>query len=112
QGDTLAAILKRLEVDEPDLQHFLTYDEAARAIYKLYPGRTIQVSLDENNKLQWLRYNHTPADKDDNTVVSRWLEVTPDEADGFVAKEHTLAAETEVKMAEGDRKSTRRNSSH
>ncbi|HLR81568.1 MAG TPA: M23 family metallopeptidase [Paenalcaligenes sp.] len=101
QGDTLAAILKRLEVDEPDLQHFLTYDEAARAIYKLYPGRTIQVSLDENNKLQWLRYNHTPADKDDNTVVSRWLEVTPDEADGFVAKEHTLAAETEVKMAEG-----------
>jgi len=101
QGDTLAAILKRLEVDEPGLQHFLTYEEAARSIYKLYPGRTIQVSLDADNKLNWLRYNHTPADKEDGIVVTRWLEVTPDEGDGFVAQEHTLAADTEIQMAEG-----------
>lgn len=101
QGDTLAAILKRLEVDEPKLQHFLTYDEAARSIYKLYPGRTIQVSLDANNKLKWLRYNHTPADREDGIVVTRWLEVTPEGAEGFTAKEHTLAADTEVQMAEG-----------
>lgn len=101
QGDTLAAILKRLEVNEPDLQHFLTYDEAARSIYKLYPGRTIQVSLDENNKLEWLRYNHTPADKEGDTIVSRWLEITPNENGGFIAKEHTIAADTEIKMAEG-----------
>lgn len=100
QGDTLAAILKRLEVNEPGLQHFLTYEEAARSIYKLYPGRTIQVSLDADNKLQWLRYNHTPADKEDGVVVTRWLEVTPDDEDGFIAKEHTLAADTEVQMAE------------
>jgi len=103
QGDTLAAILKRLEVNEPKLLHFLTYDENARSIYKLYPGRTIQVSLNEDNRLQWLRYNHTPADKEDGVVVSRWLEVTPnpDDADDFSAQEHTLAADTEVKMAEG-----------
>lgn len=101
QGDTLAAILKRLEINEPDLQHFLTYDEAARSIYKLYPGRTIQVALDAHNQLVWLRYNHTPADKENNTVVSRWLEVTPDGQGSFIAQEHTVAASTEIKMAEG-----------
>src|SRR5690625_3502848 len=101
QGDTLAAILKRLSVNEPKLQHFLTYNEAARSIYKLYPGRTIQVSLTKDNKLRWLRYNHTPADKEKGAVVSRWLEVTPDTDGGFQAKEQTLAAKTEIKMAEG-----------
>lgn len=100
QGDTLAAILKRLSINEPELQHFLTYDENARSIYKLYPGRTIQAALGPDNKLLWLRYNHTPSDREDGTVVSRWLEVTPAD-EGFEAQEHTIAAQAEVKMAEG-----------
>src|SRR5690554_6706950 len=39
RGDTLAALLQRLHVQEPGLQAFLVQDPSARSIYKLYPGR-------------------------------------------------------------------------
>ncbi|MCQ9615412.1 hypothetical protein L1889_00655 [Paenalcaligenes niemegkensis] len=60
RGDTLAALLQRLNIDEAGLQQFLTHHKDARSIYKLYPGRAIQAALDNNNQLQWLRYHHTP----------------------------------------------------
>ena len=46
-GDTLAAVLQRLELDAPELQTFLTHDASARSIYKLYPGRSVQAATDE-----------------------------------------------------------------
>ncbi|HEX2518260.1 MAG TPA: M23 family peptidase, partial [Castellaniella sp.] len=60
RGDTVADLLDRLGVDEDGLLAFLTHDASARSIYKLYPGRTIEVALDDHNDLVWLRYVHTP----------------------------------------------------
>lgn len=101
RGDTLAALLARLHVDDPGLRHFLVQDKSARSIYKLYPGRSIQAALDKDGKLVWLRYNHTPGINEKNNYVSKWLEVTPDQNGGFTASERSQAAETHVRMAEG-----------
>jgi murein DD-endopeptidase MepM/ murein hydrolase activator NlpD len=100
-GDTLAALLQRLNVQEPGLQQFLVQNEDARSIYKLYPGRTVQAALNDDGRLVWLRYNHTPGTTDNNHYVSRWLEVTPDGKDGFIAKEQSQQAEAQTRIAEG-----------
>lgn len=99
-GDTLAAILQRLNVDEQGLLSFLTHTPEARAIYKLYPGRSVQVAHDDQGKLAWLRYHHTPADRKDGQVLSRWLTITPAE-NGFKASEDSQAVATHTRLAEG-----------
>ena len=101
RGDTLAALLQRLHVQEPGLQQFLVQNEDARSIYKLYPGRNIQAALNDQGRLVWLRYNHTPGTSEDSNYVSRWLEITPDGADGFVAQELSQPAMAHTRIAEG-----------
>jgi len=99
-GDTLAAILARLEVDAPGLQAFLTRDPSARSIYKLYPGRSVQAASDADGKLVWLRYVHTPGNDSDGEVVTRLLQVEP-QGEGYVARELTQATESQVRVAVG-----------
>lgn len=101
RGDTLAALLQRLQVHENGLQPFLVHNEAARSVYKLYPGRTFRAALDAEGRLVWLRYHHTPASKDDGVSVAKWLEITPDSDTGFIATEHTQAADVQIRVAEG-----------
>src|SRR5690606_7789091 len=67
-GDTLAAVLQRLDIDAPGLQRFLTQAPSARSIYKLYPGRSVQAATDADGKLVWLRYVHTPGDESNGQV--------------------------------------------
>lgn len=105
-GDTVSALLQRLDVDEAGLLAFLTHEESARSIYKLYPGRTVQAALDEEGGLVWLRYYHTPASSQDGVSVSRWLEVRPDDQGGFTASEQTEQAQTHVRVAEGEIRSS------
>lgn len=100
RGDTLAALLQRLNIRAEGLQQFLTHHEDARSIYKLYPGRAIQAALDDNNQLQWLRYHHTPSATEDGRPVSRWLEVRPDGQGSYTASEEFIAAAPHVQMAE------------
>src|SRR3546814_6785435 len=107
RGDTLAALLQRLRIQERGLQPFLVQNKDARSIYKLYPGRSVQAALDNDGKLIWLRYNHTPGDEEQGKYVSRWLEVKPDGQGGFTAAEHSQAATRQI-----DRKRKRLNSSH
>ncbi len=99
-GDTLAAILQRLGIEEQGLLGFLTRDPSARAIYKLYPGRSVQAAHDGDGRLAWLRYHHTPADRQDGQMVSRWLDVSTTE-DGFKATEESQAVGTHTQLAEG-----------
>lgn len=106
RGDTLAALLQRLRVQQPGLQQFLVQNKDARSIYKLYPGRSIQAALDNDGQLQWLRYNHTPGARDNGKFVSRWLEVKPDGQGGFTAQEESQAADVHVRIAEGEIKSS------
>ena len=101
RGDTLAVLLQRLQVHEKGLQQFLVHDEAARSVYKLYPGRTMQAALDAEGKLVWLRYNHTPVSKDDGKSFAKWLEITPDTDGGFIAQERSKAADVQIRIAEG-----------
>jgi len=100
-GDTLAALLQRLRVDEPGLQQFLVHEKHARSIYKLYPGRIVQAALNDDGSLVWLRYNHTPGTSEKDQYVSRWLEVRPDGKGGFAAQEHSKVAATATRVAEG-----------
>lgn len=106
RGDTLAALLQRLRVQEAGLQAFLVQDKDARSIYKLYPGRSVQAALDQDGNLVWLRYNHTPRATEDGEPVSRWLEVTPDGEGGFTATEQSQIASAQIRIAEGSIKSS------
>src|SRR5690606_32986787 len=78
RGDTLAALLQRLNIQEPGLQAFLMQNKDARSVYKLYPGRSVRAALDKDGNLVWLRYHHTPGAQEKGKYVSRWLEITPD----------------------------------
>lgn len=102
RGDTLADLLQRLQVQEAGLQAFLVKEPAARSIYKLYPGRVIRAALDHEGRLVSLRYDHTPGTRDKGQYLSRWLEVTPDGEGGFVANEKEQAADTQIRLAEGE----------
>ena len=99
-GDTLASVLARLNVDESGLQRFLTHDESARSIYKLYPGRSVQAATDAEGNLQWLRYIHTPGNESNGEVVTRMLQVEPTE-NGYKASEITQQTERQVRVAVG-----------
>lgn len=101
-GDTLAAILQRLNVDDKKLLPFLIQDKSARSIYKLYPGRSVQAALDANGDLVWLRYFHTPGTSDKNSFVSKWLEIKPTGDGGYSATEQSQATDTQILMAEGE----------
>ena len=102
RGDTLAALLQRLHINERGLQAFLVQEPSARSIYKLYPGRVIRAALDHEGKLVSLRYDHTPGTRDEGRYLSRWLEVTPDGKGGFVAAEKEQVADTQIRVAEGE----------
>src|SRR5690606_25921584 len=75
---------------------------AARSIYKLYPGRVIRAALDHEGRLVSLRYDHTPGVRDQGQYFSRWLEVRPDGKGGFIASEEQQAADTQIRIAEGE----------
>ncbi|CAB3671842.1 MAG: peptidoglycan DD-metalloendopeptidase family protein [Achromobacter pulmonis] len=99
-GDTLAAVLQRLELDSPGLQAFLTHDASARSIYKLYPGRSVQAATDAEGKLIWLRYIHTPGNEAEGQVVTRMLHVARTD-DGYKAEEVTENTERQTRVAVG-----------
>lgn len=99
-GDTLAAVLQRLELDAPELQTFLTHDASARSIYKLYPGRSVQAATDEDGNLIWLRYIHTPGNETDGQVVTRMLHVAP-AGNSYKAEEITESTDRQTRVAVG-----------
>jgi murein DD-endopeptidase MepM/ murein hydrolase activator NlpD len=99
-GDTLSAVLQRLELDAPNLQTFLTHDASARSIYELYPGRSVQAATDEEGKLIWLRYIHTPGNETDGQVVTRMLHVAPS-GDSYKAEEVAENTERQTRVAVG-----------
>ncbi|GAB1577535.1 peptidoglycan DD-metalloendopeptidase family protein [Bordetella petrii] len=100
RGDTLAAVLQRLDIDAPGLQRFLTQAPSARSIYKLYPGRSVQAATDAEGKLVWLRYIHTPGDEENGQITTKMLLVTPSE-DSYVAREITDNTDRQTRVAVG-----------
>lgn len=56
RGDTIASVLARLEVDDPDAVQRLRGTREARALYQLMPGKTIRARITAEGKLLALRY--------------------------------------------------------
>ncbi|MFD2367528.1 peptidoglycan DD-metalloendopeptidase family protein [Pseudoduganella sp. GCM10020061] len=54
-GDTLASLLNRLGVDDPDALAFIKSDSIARAVMQLKTGKRVQAQTNEAGQLQWLR---------------------------------------------------------
>jgi murein DD-endopeptidase MepM/ murein hydrolase activator NlpD len=84
KGDSVAAILQRLNVDDPQAFQFLRTAKEAKTIFQLRPGRTVQAVTNGRGELQSLVYLHS-ADK--------LLAVTR-KADGFAAADQLIAPTT------------------
>ena len=81
RGDTVAALLKRLNVNDRAAFNFLRTEKSARSIFQLRPGRTVQAVTDADGALQSLSYLHS---------ADQMLKVTRQNA-RFMAEELKLA---------------------
>ena len=77
RGDTVAALLQKLNVSDQAAFNFLRTDKSARSIFQLRPGRIVQATTDADGALQSFTYLHSP---------DQYLQVTRNEA-GFAAQE-------------------------
>lgn len=100
-GDTLAAVLARLGVDDDKAAAFIKSDPVARSILKLKPGKRIQAKTDSDGDLQWL-----------SSLVSDSRDANPlhltiaREGDGFKAVEAPARLERRIEMHSGQIRSS------
>lgn len=79
-GDTVAALMQRLNVDDDEADKFIRTTPAAKTIFQLRPGRFVRAHVDRDGELKKLSYLHS-ADK--------MLNITRG-PNGFVAEEKAL----------------------
>ncbi|MES2130681.1 MAG: M23 family metallopeptidase [Pseudomonadota bacterium] len=65
-GDTLAALLTRLGIDDTAAANFIKSDKQAKAIMQLKTGKKVTAQTSEDGELQWLRA--TVVDGKDNPL--------------------------------------------
>jgi len=99
-GDTLATVLKRLDVSDASLLNFLTREPKARSVYKLIVGRSVQAATNDDGDLLWVRYYHTPNADANGNSVAKTLQITATQT-GFEAEELLQPLETHVEVAVG-----------
>lgn len=92
-GDTLAALLTRLGVDDAAAVDFIKSDKVAKAVMQLKTGKRVQAQTGENGELQWLRA--TVVDGRDNPV--KLISITR-EGGKFTAEETPALLERRVEM--------------
>jgi murein DD-endopeptidase MepM/ murein hydrolase activator NlpD len=56
RGDTVASLLARLQIDDPEATQTLRNNQQARALYQLIPGKTVRATASADGKLMSLRY--------------------------------------------------------
>jgi len=99
RGDTIASLLKRLGVDDPDAQAFIRGNAAARHLFDLEPGRIVQAEADQDKLLVSLH-----ATLDGDVSASRELVIEragePDEP-AYKAEVRTLRNELRYEMRSG-----------
>ena len=59
RGDTVAALLQRLNVNDRAAFNFLRTEKSARSIFQLRPGRTVQAVTDADGELLSFAYLHS-----------------------------------------------------
>ena len=96
RGDTVASLLSRLMVDDPQAAQFLRGAREAQALYRhLIPGRTVRAQTTADGKLLALRYQNG----------ARVLSVERD-GDTFTAAERPVRLELRVLMKSGEIRSS------
>lgn len=55
RGETIATLLRRLGVEDPDAQQFISRDPAARTLFNLQPDQVVQAEVDQDKLLVSLR---------------------------------------------------------
>jgi murein DD-endopeptidase MepM/ murein hydrolase activator NlpD len=96
RGDTVSSLLQRLNVRDSAAFNFLRTEPAARSIFQLRPGRTVQATTDADGELDTLRYLHSS---------DQYLEVKRDE-DKFTAQELKLVPTAQTVFRSGTIKSS------
>ncbi len=99
-GDSLATVLKRLDISDGSLLTFLSHEPNARAVYKLYPGRSVQSATNASGQLLWIRYFHSPNVESAGQSVAKLLQISTTE-NGFKAEEIEQRTETHTEVAVG-----------
>ncbi|MEO7728154.1 MAG: peptidoglycan DD-metalloendopeptidase family protein [Burkholderiales bacterium] len=56
RGDTVASLLARLQIVDPEATQVLRNNKQAQALYQLIPGKTVRAAADSSGKLVSLRY--------------------------------------------------------
>jgi murein DD-endopeptidase MepM/ murein hydrolase activator NlpD len=87
RGDTVANLMARLQIDDPEAMRVLRNSKQARTLYQLIPGKTVRATADANNKLVSLRYLNG-----NNLLVLDRVE------SGYTLKEEPAALERRVMM--------------
>jgi len=100
RGETLAALLLRLGIDDEAAEHYLRTDPAARLLVRAAPGRFFQASIDAQGRLGWLRV----VSSDDATAQARVLTLARDELSqgGFSIGETLVDLERRVELRSGE----------
>jgi len=100
RGDTIAALLKRLGVDDPDAQSFIVRNPTARGLFNLAPGQTVQAETDDSNLLLSLQAN-----LGGDASTSRMLVIEraggTEENPQYKARVQTVSNETRYEMSSG-----------
>ncbi|AOY91765.1 peptidase [Cupriavidus sp. USMAA2-4] len=100
RGDTIATLLKRLGVDDPDAQAFIARNPTARGLFGLEPGQAVQAEVDERNLLVSLQAN-----LGGDVANSRLLVIERAGGDDlnpqYRARVQTVGNETRYEMASG-----------
>lgn len=92
-GDTLAALLNRLGVDDAEAVKFIKSDKVAKAVMRLKTGKRVQAKTGEDGDLQWLRATVAEGGPDavKNISITRV-------GDKFIAAEAPAQLERRVEM--------------
>lgn len=82
RGDTVAALLQRLNVNDRAAFNFLRTEKSARSIFQLRPGRTVQAITDTEGALQSFTYLHSAdqllrVTRQDNQFTAEEIKIAP-----------------------------------
>lgn len=92
RGDTVAALLSRLNIDGQEAIDFLRTASTARSLRQLVPGKFVQAKTSEDGELLWLSYLNGSGTQ---FVVEKG-------AGGFVASEQPAQLEQRIVMKSGE----------
>lgn len=97
RGDTVSAMLDRLDIREPAAIDFIRNDRAMRPLHQLAPGRAVRARTDAEGDLHWLEYA---------TGQGTVLRLERGEGDRFSASERPQELERRIEMKSGEIRSS------